>query len=511
MADLATQPRQQQTPVPAQQRRPSMIVRGISPGLAERGKIKIGNKGKLITSKRGNQFQPPQKLDHFLITTLDRGDDGNFNKDKEAHQQLGDQPKRLPVILLYDDPALNFQTRYVAYNGRTLMRSCDGETCEERQQDGSTQNVSCRCYGRGAFDQGVCKPFGTLSVVIQGIGVVGGVWKFRTTSYHTVSSILSSLLLIQRITGGPLAGIPLDIVINPRSVADPNSGQQQTVHVVHLEFRGSMEELQNQGYQIALKREQHNLRIDRIEEQAKLTLTGPDVTDDDVTDEFFPQEAAKADGASYEDGQAAPPLAGADDADDSAQAAGQPAETPPAMAAPGGEDSQPAATTTDAQEPSNEAGQDQAQPQQQAGTATLVDHNDVVVGDYKRIGDLLNALDKQLDGADYDTRTAVWRNNGGVIERLYQNSPKAQQRIDELREKVFATDDGNDDEADPRPRSEPGEQDADAVAPAGDETPAATEQEASDSAGDSPGEPAQEAAAAAGDQASNEDDGEDLF
>ena len=105
------------------------------------------------------------------------------------------------------------------------------------------------------------------------------------------------------------------------------------------------------------------------------------------------------------------------------------------------------------------------------------------------------------------TRTAVWRNNGGVIERLYQNSPKAQQRIDELREKVFATDDGNDDEADPRPRSEPGEQDADAVAPAGDETPAATEQEASDSAG----EPAQEAAAAAGDQASNEDDGEDLF
>ena len=54
----------------------SLIIKGLAPGLTERGKIKIGEKGRMIQSQRGTQFQPPQKLDHFRITTLYRGPDG---------------------------------------------------------------------------------------------------------------------------------------------------------------------------------------------------------------------------------------------------------------------------------------------------------------------------------------------------------------------------------------------------------------------------------------------------
>lgn len=50
-----------------------MMLRNLAPRLAERGKIKIGIKGAKVTSRSGNEFQPPQKLDHFVVTTLERG------------------------------------------------------------------------------------------------------------------------------------------------------------------------------------------------------------------------------------------------------------------------------------------------------------------------------------------------------------------------------------------------------------------------------------------------------
>ncbi len=66
----------------------SLIIKGLSPGLPERGKIKIGYKGKTITSAKGNEFQPPKKLDHFFVTTLERDKDGNFKHDKAIHKVI---------------------------------------------------------------------------------------------------------------------------------------------------------------------------------------------------------------------------------------------------------------------------------------------------------------------------------------------------------------------------------------------------------------------------------------
>ena len=38
----------------------SLIIKGLVQGLTERGKIKIGEKGRMITSSQNKEFQPPK-------------------------------------------------------------------------------------------------------------------------------------------------------------------------------------------------------------------------------------------------------------------------------------------------------------------------------------------------------------------------------------------------------------------------------------------------------------------
>lgn len=166
----------------------------------------------------------------------------------------------------------------------------------------------CVCAGKDPFADGMCKPYGVLSVMLDIADVVGGVWKFRTTSYNTVRGILSSLALIQRVAGGPLAGIPLDLVVNPKAVANPKDGKQQTIHIVHLEYRGGVAELQEEGLRLAAQNAHRVAQIERLEQQARARLSAPDaeLDDEDTVPEFFPAEAARDAGVGYADPDDAP-------------------------------------------------------------------------------------------------------------------------------------------------------------------------------------------------------------
>lgn len=276
-------------------------IKNLAPGLVERGKIKIGAKGAVRQKQGGGgTYQMPTKLDHFLITTMERGQDNNFLRDEQLHGLLGDKPREIPVVLIYDDIDLNFQTRYAAYAGRTLWCSGDGEVARRAQKNGDAveyTEVQCPCHRQDPTYTGrdKCKINGTLSVMIRGAEAIGGVWKFRTTSYNSVVGIMSSLALIKRITGGPLAGIPLMMTLTPKAVTDPVGGGQQTVYVVGIEYRGGMESLQDQGHNLLLNRTTHSLRIDHIEDEARQLITyapqrfaAPDDIDDEV-EEFYPE------------------------------------------------------------------------------------------------------------------------------------------------------------------------------------------------------------------------------
>jgi len=289
-------------------RRPTMI-KGLIPSLPERGKIKIGVKGKMIRSQRGNEFQPPQKLDHFVVTTLQRGEDGNFVPDDTLMQRLGDKPTEIPVRLLYDDPTLNFPTRYACFVGRVLWCSGDGEVATrltETPQDiasGTKQrprDVSCPCHRSDPAYTGKdkCKMNGSLSVLIEGAGGIGGVWKFRTTSYNSIVGIMSAMTFIRSLTGGVLANIPLKLRVQPKQTTAPD-GSQVVVYIVSLEFDGDMAGLQTIAHGIALDRAKMNVSIQHVEEEARrmLALAGsanaplPGDDADDIVEEFYPEQA----------------------------------------------------------------------------------------------------------------------------------------------------------------------------------------------------------------------------
>jgi len=290
----------------------TMMIKNLCPGLQEVGKIKIGNKGAVRKTTQGKEWQAPQKLDHFLITTLERGSDNNYVVDSRLQQKFGgDNCKSIPVRLIYDDIGLNFATRYICYYGKTVFCSGDGETAQRLQQDKTTyKERSCPCErqdpkfagdvvnGQVKAGQGKCKINGILSVIIDGADSVGGVWKLRTTSYNTVVGIMSSLALISRITGGRLAGIPLNLTVSPKTTQDPVAGSQVTVYVVGLTFAGNMETLRNTGYQIAMDEAKHGISMREIETRAIQMIShvpaGGGMGDDDtldVLDEFYPEEA----------------------------------------------------------------------------------------------------------------------------------------------------------------------------------------------------------------------------
>lgn len=293
--------------------RNAMMIKNLCPGLMEMGKIKIGNKGAMRQSSGGASFQAPQKLDHFIITTNERGQDNNFVLDSTLHGMFGESPKSIPVRLIYDDISLNFATRYICYYGKTVFCSGDGEEAQRLQSDKKTYKARpCPCErqdptfagdvvnGQVKAGQGKCKINGILSVVIDGAQSVGGVWKFRTTSYNSVVGILSSLALISRITGGRLAGIPMNLTVSPKTVNDPISQKQQTIYVVGLQYAGTMDSLRETGYQIAMDEAKHGISMRRIEEDAMLMLThnptsglGSDSVDD-VIGEFYPEEMQSA-------------------------------------------------------------------------------------------------------------------------------------------------------------------------------------------------------------------------
>lgn len=285
----------------------AMNVKGITPTLFEAGKVKIGRKGREKPTREGGTFQMPEKLDHFLITRTIRGQDNNFIVDDALIAKLqkdhDGKLRRIPITLLYDSLDLNFQSRYACYIGKTLFCSGDGEEANqaipnaEKKISGYKQ-VPCVCkraeFGYEGRDK--CKITGKLQFVIRGAERIGGVHVFRTTGRNSVVSILSSLAMIQRVTGGLLAGIPLDLVVSPKNVADPN-GQQQTIQVVSVEFGGSMQALQDTAHGILLNNAKYGLQIGRIEEEARALLTAQpapfsDELDDDDREEFFPPNGA---------------------------------------------------------------------------------------------------------------------------------------------------------------------------------------------------------------------------
>lgn len=229
------------------------------PGVTDRmrlprlGVIRLGEKR---TSSSGKEY--PAKLDYFNLVDA-----------PAVAKVFGDKPRRLfPAMLLSDEEEKYFPTARCAYTKTALFCRCsDGQTAtrsynpKDKQGQAYLESIGqvCReremftipCEGTACwyFERGFCKNVGRLYIVLPTVPGVGA-YQISTTSFNSMADILGGVEAIKGLTGGRVAGIPLELSLVPRVVYP--KGQATTVYVLQIRFPGSMVELARYGRRLAL-------------------------------------------------------------------------------------------------------------------------------------------------------------------------------------------------------------------------------------------------------------------
>lgn len=282
-----------------------MIKRGLWSKLAEVGKIKTGYKGKEITSSKGNKFRPPKKLDHFVITTTERDANGNLIKNHEIHKRLEEKPRELSIRLPFDSIDKNFFTQYQYYRSRKKECSGDGIEAERRifetkeyilpfedgnrkikASEGQVIKISCDPETCPNFQAGHCKVSGTLSAFLPYAQDLGGVYRYRTHSYNSVTSILGALEYFADKTGGIMQGLPLKMVMVKKTTEEHGNIDYVTLVIDGLEINGLRK--------LALEEKNNRLQLgSNVQEyESKIEAAGffkDSDPEDVINEEFYPE------------------------------------------------------------------------------------------------------------------------------------------------------------------------------------------------------------------------------
>lgn len=232
----------------------------INARVVELGKIKIGQLG----AKRPKQGKPnefwrmPEKLDHFVVTTMHRDDEGQLIPDKNLMAQLKEHHKdsdgnvrSIPIQVLSNDIDDIMQSSYCWYSGKKLAGRSDGKILtlfvdiEKNRWLDTPLEVAWNDEWRQKADRNGNRYFKMNTIfncVISMEGAkFGGIYRFRTTSQITAEQLYSSLMGIRALTNGVLRGLPLRLVVRPVRVNPTMNGNKvsTTVYVVHVELVGS--------------------------------------------------------------------------------------------------------------------------------------------------------------------------------------------------------------------------------------------------------------------------------
>lgn len=267
--------------------KPGRMIKNLSPVLMECGKIKIGGKGEKKKSRNGNDFRAPVKFDHFVVTTMNKSEMDDFEPDTEIMGTLGDTPTQIPVRLPHDTTELNFPTCYAYYDSAKCQCRGDGETAITAE--GAI--VQCTPETCKKFQDKKCKPNGVLSVILDDAPRVGGVYKFRTTSWNSINNLIASMEFIRRLTNGMLAGLPLMLTLTPKHTTIPGTKMPTTIYMVNLEYRGSLKEMSEARREALETREKMQYSIEDFEKLALAELEAPEDPEEakDIQEEFYPE------------------------------------------------------------------------------------------------------------------------------------------------------------------------------------------------------------------------------
>ncbi len=293
------------------------MIKGLQPRLAEAGKIKIGAKGELKKSGRGNEFRPPVKLDHFLITKTERDANGDFIVDTEMLAAIGTDAddghvRSIPIVLHSDRIDEVFPTSYALYTGRRCVCRGDGEKAIKREiKDkvftGKEKEVDCPCSYLNAADGPKCKPNGKLycSIAAPGAAVAGAVHIWRTTSIISIQQMVGSLEQIRSICG-VLRNVPLWLRVKPVTIERADG--TITVYCCHVELRAAdVADVQRRALEAARVRRELGFRDEDYRRIVSLPAHGESAREEEeIAEELYPEDESNQGGeaAAVEDAPA---------------------------------------------------------------------------------------------------------------------------------------------------------------------------------------------------------------
>lgn len=261
----------------------------LNPRLAEVGKIKLGGLGEERTAKSGKKYRLPVKYDHFVITTTERDkSSGQFITDIELMKKMSEdlKPKEISIRLVYDEIDLNFYTTFACYQGKKLFCKGDGEKAEREGKSGKCDPETCKLFQPDKDGKTRCKVSGILSCMISANPEFGGVYRFRTHSWNSVSNILASLQFIASETNGILKGIPFKLKMIKKTTEEHGD-----VNIVTIVLDGiEMQEMRRVALAEYANRKQLGIDMKAIESSAKQSgfLESID-TPEDIQDEYYPE------------------------------------------------------------------------------------------------------------------------------------------------------------------------------------------------------------------------------
>ena len=308
-----------------------MAIKILKKGLPVVGYAKIGEPGQ---PRQDGRQAPPVKFDHFEVTGRERDEAGRLLPDAKLMARLIEEsdvptcggcarseilakqsgiailkqglPRRLPIVLPYNDIDLVLPNRLALYRNKTAFCTGDGIEAmrlEEKTEKGQVRFGKPVPYGPcgptcADFQSRKCKPHGKLRFILGAQENVGGCFEFQSTSWNSLSNLTESLEFIQTITGGVLAWIPLYLEVSPQTVQPQDGGPSSTAFIARVTFPGSpqlllsavTEQLQLRAPMIAQIRQLEA----SIRGEVQWTETSEEI--DAIAAEFVPEAAGQVAG-----------------------------------------------------------------------------------------------------------------------------------------------------------------------------------------------------------------------
>lgn len=217
--------------------------------------------------------------------------------------------RRIPVRLLFNDPALSLRANYTLFDRATARPLCvgDGQSCKRVTETGIKQ---LPCAGPDlcplAQESG-CKPFGRFHMRIDHAGNSAdalSTFVLRTTGINTLRTLLARMQYLQAVSGGLLASLPLEIRLRGKSTAQ---SRRTPIYYVDLGVREplSLEAAIHQAAQTAEQAKRSGYDQEGLEQAAREgyalglfeELEGEAV---EIVQEFYPPGDSQAHGVRHD-------------------------------------------------------------------------------------------------------------------------------------------------------------------------------------------------------------------